>query len=409
MRHLLMIAYYFPPLGGAGVQRSAKFAKYLSRLGWQVDVISVIPPVFEPLDLTLEPEIDHERIAVTRVNNCEAFRKLDRLPGGWRVRALFQEWLLFPDRMAGWFHPALQAAEAICAKDPNIHVFTTSAPYTAHLIGLELKSKYHTAWTADFRDEWTQNPYLKYPTPIHAAKHRHWEKRVLNRADLVISVTDRITRGLKSLTPDSRAAFETIPNGFDPDDLSGIALVKHRQFTLTHVGTLNEDRAKLVNPVLTSVRQLIMAGRIPAGAVKIRLVGPGNFRQFNPADYDFVEVHDYLPHRQAIEMMAGSDWLILAESNPAAFTGKIFEYLGLKRPILGLVHPESPAADLIRQAEAGWVVDPADSGELGRMIGLGFDGWQSGTEPVHSRDEVIARYNREDQAKHLADLMMRCC
>jgi glycosyltransferase involved in cell wall biosynthesis len=404
-----MVAYYFPPLGGAGVQRSAKFAKYLARLGWQIDVISVIPPAFEPLDLTLEPEINHERISVTRVNHREAFRKLDRLPGGWRVRALFQEWLLFPDRMAGWFDPALQAAEAICAQDPNLHVLTTSAPYTAHLIGLELKRKYHTTWTADFRDEWTQNPYLQYPTPLHAAKHKCWEKRVLNGADLVISVTDRITRGLKSLAPDSRAIFETIPNGFDPDDLSGIVPVKHRQFTMTHVGTLNENRAKLVNPVLTTVRQLIMSGRIPAGAVKIRLVGPGTFRQFNPADFDFVEVHNYLPHRQAIEMMAGSDWLILAESNPAAFTGKIFEYLGLKRPILGLVHPQSPAAELICQADAGWVVDPADSEELDRLIELGFDSWESGVGSVRSKDEVIALYNREDQAKRLADLMMRCC
>ena len=103
---LLMIAYYFPPLGGAGVQRSAKFAKYLARLGWQIEVISVEPLAGGLRDDSLTAEIDLPSIRIQRIPYQEPFRNLDRWPGGWRLRGLLQDWWLFPDQAAAWLGPA---------------------------------------------------------------------------------------------------------------------------------------------------------------------------------------------------------------------------------------------------------------------------------------------------------------
>ncbi len=401
-----MIAYYFPPLGGAGVQRTTKFAKYLAQAGWQVRVITVEPPVFEVQDASLLDEIKSERIQIYRVAYEIPWRGLDHLPGGWRLRALLEKYLLFPDRMAGWLLPVLQLAEKICLDRPGITVYTTSAPYTAHLIGQALKEKYSITWIADFRDEWSENPYLKLPAWL-IKRHQQAEKEVLLAADAVLSVTENITQGLAGMVPEAQTVFRTIPNGFDPDDFKGLVLsdIKNSPcFIIAHLGTLNQARMELIKQLVKEVQQLVESGQISAQKLRISLIGSGGARL--PELPEWVEWGDYLPHQAALAVMANSQLLVLAEPNPAAFTGKVFEYLGLGKPILGMVHPASPAASLILEAEAGWVVGLSDSRELiGRVILTTYQAWEEQQRITTPRLEVITRYNRQHQAAQLAALI----
>jgi glycosyltransferase involved in cell wall biosynthesis len=407
-----MIAYYFPPLGGAGVQRSAKFAKYLARKGWRVEIVTVEPPSFELRDESGLHDIADPLIQVRRVNYRERFRGWDRLPGGWRLRAWCQDWLLFPDRMAGWLKPALDMAGRICTDRNDITIYTTSAPYTAHLIGRHLKQRFHLPWIADFRDEWSQNPYLSSPARCRLPEHIEAEGLVLNGADAVLTVTAEICAGLRQLAPQSKAIFKVIPNGFDPEDFSGLIPAKNRCFTLTHVGTVNQARLKLLQPLVRLLARLSAAGRFHGDTVKLRMVGPGNYPgSFSPGnDLLEIEVVPYVAHREALQSMVDSDLLILAESNPAAFTGKIFEYLALKKPILGLVHPQSPAANLICQAGAGWVIGPdfeRNSEVVAQVLLDCYQAKQNQTAVCSPSDEVIGLYNRENQARQLADLIIQ--
>ena len=405
-QRLLMIAYYFPPLGGAGVQRSAKFAKYLARLGWRIEVVSMAPSPFEPLDQSLAHDVLSERITIRRVPFHSRLRNLDRLPGGWRIRATMEEWLVFPDRMRGWLKPACAAAAEICEAHPGIPVFTTSAPYTAHLIGLSLKRNYRSPWIADFRDEWSQNPYWRPPTPYHLRKHRAAEKMVLTEADAVVSVTEAITEGMHGLAPGAAAPFITIPNGFDPEDLLDIEKPDSREyFTITHVGTINQERFRLLRSLLNTLEALFAAGRMPR--LRLKLVGSGNWEDPQLHNYPWLETTNYLPHHQALAAMAVSDLAILAEANPAAFTGKIFEYLGLELPVLGLIHPESPAAALIRRAEAGWVAGLNQDQGLAEILLNCYQLWEQRLDLVRIRKDVVREYNRECQAKALAELIRR--
>ena len=402
-----MIAYYFPPLGGAGVQRSAKFAKYLARQGWQVKVISVFPPPFEPLDTSMEAEIDQKLIEVNRVQYQARFRQFDKLPGGWRLRALFDNWFQFPDRMQGWFAPALAAAESICQENPGIPILSTSAPYTAHLIARELKRQFGSLWIADFRDEWSQNPYFIAATRYHFRRHQKAEKAVLTEADLIISVTENITQGLQKIAPATKADFQTIPNGFDPEDFASLRSVPSKYWTLTHIGTLNQAREQLLRPVIAALKDLTTRGIIPPQELKLQLIGVGKGYNSEFAGLDWLEVQGYLPHSEAIMAMNGCNIAILAESNPAAFTGKIFEYLALKKPILGLIHPESPAAQLIREAQAGWVVGLHSDLGLAEILTQSYLDWKNSSTHFKPKPEVIARYNREQQATELAEIITR--
>lgn len=412
MKHLLMIAYYFPPLGGAGVQRTAKFAKYLARLGWRLEVVSVEPPSFELRDDSGLAEVSGESIRIHRVKYRESWRNLDRLPGGWRLRSWCQDWFLFPDRMAGWLSPVLSAATEICKANGDIVVYTTSAPYTAHLAGYHLKKRFKMPWIADFRDEWSQNPYFSFPAKCRLFKHRRAERRVLNEADLVLTVTEKISTGLRELAPESQALFKVIPNGFDPDDFQGLISEPNPHLTITHVGTLNQERGKLLQPLIQELGGLITSGQLPGGAVQLKLVGQGSCRDLNFPKGVLVETTPYVSHHEALQIMSGSDLLILAESNPAAFTGKIFEYLALKRPILGLVHPQSPAASLILESGAGWVVgsgndpDTHPIGDVSSILLQCYDAKKNDKACHHWKPDVIARYNREKQAEQLEELIL---
>ncbi len=409
-KQILMLAYYFPPLGGAGVQRSTKFAKYLAREGWQVKVVSVVPPSFEPVDPSLESEIRHQQITVEPVQYQPRFRKFDRIPGGWRVRSFLDEWFSFPDRMQGWLRPALTKASKVCRENPGIMIFSTSAPYTAHLIARELKRQYGLPWVADFRDEWSQNPYLSTIIPYHLQRHKKAEQAVLHEADAVISVTDTITQGLRKIAPDSKAIFQTIPNGFDPEDFAfihalGLTQVHDKRWTLTHVGTLNKTRAELLLPLIQTLKQLDARKVIPLSTVRLQLIGAGDWQNPEFSELDWIETQNYLPHMEALKAMDQSDLAILAESNPAAYTGKIFEYLGLQKPVLGLVHPQSPAAELIKEAEAGFVIGIGGGPGLEEALINAYQSWQMGVMPTKPKPDVIARFNREHQAETLAQIM----
>ncbi len=405
-----MIAYYFPPLGGGGVQRSAKFAKYLVRSGWRLEVVTVEPPHFELRDDSGLADVSDERIRIQRIKYKEKWRSLDRLPGGWRLRALYQDWLMFPDRMAGWLVPALDAAAGICKAYKDIAVFTTAGPNTAHLIGWHLKQSFNRPWIADFRDEWSQNPYLSFPARCLISRHRQAERRVLNGADIVLAVTDKICNGLQNLAHESGAQFHVIPNGFDPEDFKGLTPGQEQRFTITHVGTLNRERGKLMLPLIRQLNRLISTGQLPDDSVKLKLAGPGNYRRLNLPDKGWVETAPYLPHHDALQIMSDSGLLVLAESNPAAFTGKIFEYLALKRPILGLVPPQSPAAGLIRRSGAGWVAGCDDGPDmdmkLAQILLESYRAWKSGKKICRGKPEIIARYNREKQTRQLEELIL---
>jgi hypothetical protein len=47
---VLVIAYYFPPMGMSGVQRTLKFVKYLPKYDWEPTVLTVTPTAYYALD-----------------------------------------------------------------------------------------------------------------------------------------------------------------------------------------------------------------------------------------------------------------------------------------------------------------------------------------------------------------------
>jgi glycosyltransferase involved in cell wall biosynthesis len=430
-RTILVVAYFFPPLGGGGVQRTVKFLKYLRPLGWRSEVITVRAAKYWSLDPALAAEVP----ADTQVHRTFALTGPDLLPRGkagaqgLRSTAFFRRlrrwssFFLVPDAYVGWFPFALARARERIERGGVEVVFTTSSPDSAHLVGLVLRERMPIQWVADFRDPWVRRLTFHAPTAWHRRLHLGLERRVLERADRVL-VTNKATRDdflfRHPHVPVER--FAVIPNGYDPEDVavmrqgsreaaspaaqSGEA-PRGSELVLVHTGLLSGRRT--LAPVVDAMARLFAARPELASRLRLRQVGPresvndelvalgglGGNVTFAPP----------VGHVEVLAEMAGAGALLLLEAGEPEGSlitpGKLFEYLASRRPILAVV-PPGPAADLVRATRAGEVVAPHDAAGLAAVL----ERWLVDGPPASQvQDQDLAAYARPALAARLAALL----
>jgi hypothetical protein len=191
-KRILIFAYFFPPLGGAGVQRVVKLAKYLPSLGWEPTIVTVRARDYWMLDASLQHDLGSGvRIARTRsltglsllqlLAPRAAGRTRGARPSMRRIAGLrrLAAWTLLPDSYVGWVPFALRAGARLLRAQRYDMLMTTSSPDSAHLIGRGLARRFGVPWVADFRDPWTQRLSFAPPTAWHRARHRALERGVL--------------------------------------------------------------------------------------------------------------------------------------------------------------------------------------------------------------------------------------
>jgi hypothetical protein len=198
-RRVLIVAYYFPPMGMSGVQRVAKFARYLPRSGWQPTVLTVEPAGYYAYDASLLDEIEQAGISMIRTPSIDPTKLFGRhktvaLPAeATRKRLAGLSQLLFvPDNKVGWYPYAVRAGLRELKARPYDAVFASAPPYTALLIAERLSTAGRLPLVVDFRDDWLENPRHSYPSVLHQALHRRMERRVIGRSKSVIAINKTI-------------------------------------------------------------------------------------------------------------------------------------------------------------------------------------------------------------------------
>jgi len=353
MKKVLIISYFFPPMGGSGVIRVAKFTKYLRDFGYEPYVLTVEKGFYPLKDPSLLAELPKD-LKIERVSYFE--------PGFWFQARFWQSFLkyflypliLVPDNQILWFWPALlRAIKIIRAKRIKI-VFTSSSSYSDHLLALVLKKIFHLQWVADFRDEWTTSPYFKFPTLWHRRLAQFLQKQILKNANKVTTVSPGLTKIYQQLWPQNPEKFLTITNGFDrqdyPDDLK---YQKSRKLRIVYAGTLYGPRK---------------------GELFFQALKELNLQKIE------VDFWDHQPHQQVSRQLMTADLLLLIlapQDGPAVLTGKVFEYLAARRPILALAPKNSGAARLIKKLKAGIVVDPLDLEGIKKSLRKLYALWQN--------------------------------
>lgn len=365
---VLIITYYWPPSGGAGVQRWLKFTKYLPSSGWVPLILTVMPEYaaypFRDASLYGEIPLDVE-VHRTRALNYFALYNKDqsKIPhAGFasgadkgfkgRVSRFIRGNLFIPDPRRGWNRYAYRKACELIKSENITHIVTTSPPHSTQLIGLRLKRRFHKIkWIADMRDPWTDIYYYDMFKPSLPARviDSQMERNVLTRADAVITVGQTLATILAGKGEGIENKIHVLPNGFDEEDFEGVIPTLPEKFTITYVGTLSP--AYPVAAFIRAVSEIRSEGR----PVALKFVGtvPEPIRDMFPAEDDGngPEFIQYCEHPVAIKHMMDSSLLLLIipdhPSNRSILTGKIFEYMATEKPILFLGPDDGDAARLL--------------------------------------------------------------
>jgi glycosyltransferase involved in cell wall biosynthesis len=411
VRRVLLVSYYFPPLAGSGVFRPLRLAKYLPRHGWDVTVLTVSARARVIQDPALVDDVPPS-VAVERTSSLEPrvpLLVLHRLGLGSLARRI-EPWFLVPDDQRGWVPFAVARGERVLAARPHDVVVSTAGPYSAHLAGLALKRRAGIPWVADFRDEWTTNPYLvdRYPTEWHRRRNRAMERATLGSADRVVCVSEPWLNALRSVAPDEPwEKFRVHPNGYDAEHFPGAAPRRPDRFRVVYAGSFYGHRTP--GTFLEGVRLALGSGGIPAEEIEVLFVGQtGEAPPEAGLPPGVLRTAPQRPYFESLRLLQEAAVLLLViprEGGEGNHTGKLFPYLASGRPILALAPEPNVAADLIRRTRSGVVVAPDRPDEVAKaLVGLHRD--HRAGRALAGQDRVgIAAYEADAQAQAYARLL----
>lgn len=422
MKKVLIITYYWPPSGGAGVQRWLKFAKYLPEFGWQPVILTVDPRYasYPQRDESLSHEVGPDCLVYTTKSfELYNFYKLvsgkKEVPyGGFaneskegllqKISKFMRGNFLLPDPRKGWNKYALKKAAELISEFTIGTVVTTSPPHSTQLIGLKLKQKFNIRWIADLRDPWTDIYY--YNQFKHTALARridlNYERKVIEQADLLITVSEDVKRifAEKSRLPiDAKTAV--IPNGFDEEDFRITSVPAESRKVITYTGTISE-----AYPVDCFLEALCLLSENLKSHLLIRFVGkvpPSVVRKFRSTGLE-VELVGYVDHPKSIEYLFRSDLLLLVipkvANNRGILTGKFFEYLASQKPVLAIGPVDGDLAKIIRETQCGKLFGYQDSNGMLRFIQEKLE-----RPAAVTNSEIANRYSRKELTRRIAEII----
>ena len=427
MKKVLIITYYWIPSGGAGVQRWVKFAKYLRQYGWEPIIYTPENPEYPSIDHSFEKDIPAD-ITVLKTPIWEPYNVYRNLTGkknqainagfisenkkqGWKDKLSI--WIrgnfLIPDPRRFWIKPSVGFLSDYLKENPVDAIITTGPPHSMHLIGMGLKKNFPSLpWVADFRDPWTNIDFYKDLNLTWLADkiHHKLEREVLQKADTVLVVS----RGMEEeFAPMKPKKLQVITNGYDESDAQVGTLTLDGRFSISHIGTLNAARnPRIVWKVLSEICAENVAFK---NDLQIQLVGKVDFSVLEDIQsYGLQEQLlkiDYLSHSEAIAKQNSSQVLMLlinqSGNAKGILTGKFFEYLAAKRPILAVGPTDGDAAVVLNETGAGVIVDFADEQETKTAILNYYNQYKKGTLSVQS--ESVERFSRRSLTGELAGLL----
>lgn len=435
---VLIVTYYFPPSGGAGVQRCLKFVKYLREFGWEPVVLTARDADYPAIDESLFREIPDD-VAVYRSKIFEPYNFYRKLTGKktgesmdiatlsrdaaqkQRLSERFAEWvrswLFIPDARIGWKYFAVKMGLEIIRKEKIDVILSSAPPYTCHLIGRALSRKSGLPWVCDFRDSWVGWLSAAKRSGLAHKIELKMEESVLKQAQRILTVSPGVAEDLLSRHPELRDdRWRQLPNGYDANDFQNIAPFtkdKQRKLTITYTGSLYGNRNP--NYLMQAVRELLQEDPTWQNDLRFNFVGRvGGPIQALLEEDDFtgmVNLVPYVAHRESIQYLLSSDVLLLiiddAPVNRGILTGKLYEYLGARKPILALA-PEGNAADLIRDVKAGFVVAPKDVAAIKQTLKEIRERWKKQIlETGLFEDEKINALDRRALTGRLAEILQK--
>lgn len=430
MRKFLALAYHYPPVGGAAVQRTARLLTHVQEFGYEPVVVAgadARPSRWTPRDESLERETGGD-IEVLRIVGEDAVP----ISGIWRGRA--ERWLGLETQWSRWWTQGVLDLLPRLPKDIDL-IYAPLVPYSSFRAAQLVSDALGKPLVVDLHDPWAFDEMMVYPSRFHRRKAERVMRGVLSRADGIVINTPEATARIARAFPEvDRKPLWTIPNGFSAEDFAGDSPERDRNaFRIVHTGYLHTElgrghrRLRLLHRLLggtlgdvdiltrshvfllEAVNQLL-AAEPELRPVEIHLAGVLTSADREVAGTsDVVKLRGYVPHREAVTLLRSADLLFLPMQDVAEgrrvgiVPGKTNEYLASRTPILAAI-PNGDARDLLREAGNAAICEPSDVAAMRRVVKSAIERKRRGEHPAGPREEVVRRLEWRYRSQELAQL-----
>lgn len=433
-KYVLMVAYIFPPIAGAGAQRTVKFVKYLRRFGYEPIVLTVGKSNY---DISKDEQMLHDipsDIQIIRVDNewfvpesmDEAMQQeIFNLYAG---IVQDEKWLdeykekiekgdglsLIPDNKIMWANQCLKVIEEKLNIEKISCVYTTGNPFSDFVIGYYLKQKYGIKWIQDYRDPWMCNEYYRekiyQKTKLFHGLEKRMEVKLVQCADAVVTVSPKIVDDFFDEYGKTKEELYCLTNGFDEEDFRDIELDKYKKFTICYNGSIYIDRSPIA--LLQVINDLIKESVIEKESIQWIFNGTIESSMMEKIkandEFNVVKFNGYLSHKSSIQVAMSSNLLILfggiGKASEYIYTGKVFEYLRMYVNILCFSSKDGILDELLQRTGCGISIEYEDIGRMKEYIKETYKDWKQGNLKYQGKILEIEKYERKNQTKMLADI-----
>jgi glycosyltransferase involved in cell wall biosynthesis len=413
MKRVLIVAYFFPPSTNMGSHRILRFVRHLRQFDWEPVVLTT---TFKGGTLVDEQLLAHvpKDIEVHRIGGLDltglwhAGRKPAAAKHGTApvrsqgLTTFLNRWVMIPDKFFPWIRPAAQFASTLKFDA----IYSTSDPLSDHLVARRISRQTRIPFVAEFRDLWLGSPYFAraHPTPVHRALHTQLERKVIHDASAIVGLSRGIQGYFEKTYPDKPAHI--IYNCFDPGEYPP-APPTSSVFVILYAGALYSSRSP--EPFLAGFSEFVQKHRLSPAEAKFIIAGGSSdldlralARQHNVDSH--VELLGRLPHREALGRMQSATALLAIQSpeDDVHVPGKLFEYIGARRPIF-VVSNVCETANMVAQHQLGYVAEPNHAAVAAKLDEL-YKSWKA---HGHSELAVAAadRFSIRETTRQLAALL----
>lgn len=403
------------------MHRWLRFSKYFKENDCNLTVYCPADAAWPVIDEKLNDEVASD-ITVIRRKIFEPHKYLGGSKGtgvGFteaKKQSLFKKFIIWvrgnlfiPDSRVFWIKPSVRHLNKYLKAHPEIDtIISTGPPHSVHIIAQRLKRRHQLKWIADFRDPWTQIDFYEQLNLGERAdaKQKKLEKECLQEADEVITISDACAEGLELI---GNRKVHVITNGFEFPEFDESTIQLDNQFTITHFGSMPFARNPLV--LWKAIESLQEDKHELLQNLQIKLIGTVDFKVIQSAEEhgakSFIETVGPVDHNESIQLQRSSQLLLLVANNTGnvkgILTGKFFEYLGAKRPILSIGMKDSNLEKAIEHTSCGPFIDFDNVAKMKEALIQNYAAFK--TNSLKSKSKNLDDYHSKKLAKQVIDLI----